>query len=262
MAPHRLTLCLATLAACSFDASVPDIAGEAADAGRVDAGFASLGPIALYELDEGAGSNIRDTSGVDPPVDLFIANEANITWLDGTLQINQRAIIKTPERAAKIASACADSGESSIEVWETPANTTQGGAARIVSLGGDDANHNFMIGTQALEFRARFRTTETDADGGPELIVANTVVADLTHVVLTQASTGHRRLYVNGVLVGEDAMFAGTTGSWDDSFDLAFGNEVNDLGTRFWLGQLHRVAVFCRSFSGQQVYDRFLTGHD
>jgi hypothetical protein len=255
----RLIACVGlAVAACSFDTT----GSVGLDGSDRDAAPMAVQAVALYELDEGAGSNVRDSSGIEPVVDLFIADESTVVWVDGALEVTARAIIKSTDPATKIANASVASGESSVEVWATPANTSQVGPARVISLGLDETAHNFMIGAQGAEYRARFHTTETDGDGSPELIANNVVTTGLTHLVLTQASTGHRRLYVDGVLVVEDDDLAGTTTSWDNTAVLAFANEVNNAGTRFWQGRLHRVAIFAAAFSGQDVFERFLAGPD
>ncbi len=56
-----------------------------------------------------------------------------------------------------------------IEAWVKPANTTQSGPARIVTLSRDPGSRNFTLGQKAGAYEVRFRTTSTSANGEPAL---------------------------------------------------------------------------------------------
>ena len=56
-----------------------------------------------------------------------------------------------------------------IEAWIKPANTTQAGPARIVTLSKDPSSRNFTLGQKAGVYEVRFRTTTTSPNGEPSL---------------------------------------------------------------------------------------------
>jgi len=56
-----------------------------------------------------------------------------------------------------------------IEAWIKPANSTQAGPARIVTLSKDTGGRNFTLGQKAGVYEVRFRTTTTSANGEPAL---------------------------------------------------------------------------------------------
>ncbi|MEZ5257339.1 MAG: LamG-like jellyroll fold domain-containing protein [Ilumatobacteraceae bacterium] len=49
--------------------------------------------VALYTFDEGSGSKVTDVSGNGTPMDLTIANPANVSWAPGSLTVNTATVI-------------------------------------------------------------------------------------------------------------------------------------------------------------------------
>ena len=56
-----------------------------------------------------------------------------------------------------------------LEAWVTPANTTQSGPARIVTLSATPQTRNFTLGQDGPAYNVRLRTTATDDNGNPSL---------------------------------------------------------------------------------------------
>jgi len=56
-----------------------------------------------------------------------------------------------------------------IEVWIKPANTTQAGPARIVTVSKDPGQRNFTLGQKGSAYEVRLRTTSTSPNGEPSL---------------------------------------------------------------------------------------------
>lgn len=71
--------------------------------------------------------------------------------------------------ADRIVQGLGRSGELTLEAWVKPANTTQAGPARIVTLSADPSRRNFTLGQAADDFEVRFRTNTTSANGEPSL---------------------------------------------------------------------------------------------
>lgn len=222
--------------------------------GRVNSGL-----VTLYEFNEGAGSTVTDSSGVGAPLDLNIADAGAVTWLPGALSVDSLTTITSGGPASKVNNALTSSGEVTIEAWIKPANSTQTGPARIVTISGTTLSRNLTLGQDRLEYDARFRTTTTSLNGEPSTRAsAGPSAAELTHVVFTRTSTG-TEIYINGVLVGNGNP-GGTLTNWDSSFRLALANELtNDRG---WIGELHLVAIYDRALTEGEVVLNYVLGEN
>src|SRR5690606_38543595 len=119
------------------------------------------------------------------------------------------------------------SGELTIEAWITSRSVQQSGPARIVTLSKDSGSRNFTLGQNNDRFEVRLRTTASDGNGQPALTSpAQYVTTARTHVVFTFDHEGTGRLFVNGEFVSDHAL-GGDFSNWDDSFQLALGNELS-----------------------------------
>jgi hypothetical protein len=78
-------------------------------------------------------------------------------------------LIASSKPATKVSEAVKQSGAISIEAWITPANTTQAGPARIVTISRDPGVRNITVGQKAGAYEVRLRTTATSANGEPAL---------------------------------------------------------------------------------------------
>jgi hypothetical protein len=229
--------------------------GSGGEGGRVDDGL-----ILFYAFDEGSGSTVTDQSDVLPKHDLTIADPGNVAWSTDHLAINTATALSTAGAATKVISRAQASGELSVEAWITPANATQGGPARIISMSTNGGVRNFMLGQEAGTYAARFRAEgQADGDNGNPTIftTAGTAAASLTHVVHTHDASGAEVLYVNGV---EDETFTRTGGlsQWDATYPIVVANEgTND---RAWLGELHLIAVYDRALSAAEIEQNFTAG--
>ncbi len=213
----------------------------------------------LYAFDEGEGTVVHDRSGVGTELSLSLESEAAVTWIpDGGLAINAPTIMSSMDPAGGVASAAMASNEITVEAWIKPANITQDGPARIVSLSVDFNYRNFQLAQTAEIFDVRLRTTETTENGRPSLATPlGSLTADLTHVVYTRAASGMARTYVGGEsVVGR--IVPGTFSNWDEGYRLALGDEL--IGSRPWLGEYHLVAVYSRALSADEVGQNFRVG--
>jgi hypothetical protein len=225
--------------------------------GRVD-----LGLLALYPFDEGTGNTVTDQSGVTPALDLVIADPASVTWGPGTLTLDASTVVQSAAAAGKIANACRASDELTVEAWVAPANTTQEGPSRIVTMSIDSAQRNFTLGQEGDAFILRVRSTAAGDNGEPLAHTpAGDVVTSLTHLVATRSADGARRMYVDGTLRTQNRV-EGDFSTWDATWNFGLGNELNPAVDRTWLGTFHLVAVYCRALSGPEVAQNFFAGPD
>lgn len=226
------------------DAAPPDAIARVAD-----------GLVVYYPFDEGSGATVTDRSGVGVPLDLSIDDPDAVAWGVGVLAVAAPTLIRSPGPATKIVEACLVTSEITLEAWVRPANVTQGGPARLVTLSVDTSNRNFQLG-QELDayYQARLRTTlSTSANGSPFLATpegAGDVRPELTHLVFTRDAAGQRRIYVDNVLRAADT-FGGDFSTWETSWSMALANE--HTFDRTWLGEYHLVAIYSRALSAEEV---------
>jgi hypothetical protein len=224
--------------------------------------------VALYTFEEGGGGMVGDTSGVGPPLNLFIFGlPSDITWITdvnngGGLSINN-AIITSPGPATKIIGAGKINNAITIEAWIVPSITsTNPNGGRIVSISGDVSNRNVTLNQVDAEYSARIRTLLTDNDGNPPLNSTGTALAaaELTHVVFTRAADGTSTLYVkrSGLDVSFTQTTTGILANWDDSYPLIFGNESSL--NRSWQGTYYLVAIYGRALTAGEVLQNFNAG--
>jgi hypothetical protein len=207
--------------------------------------------VALYTLEEGTGTTVNDVSGMGRPLNLRVSDTGAAMWAPGGLAIRSRAAVESADPATKIAEACRKSNEITIEAWIKPANTRQGGPARIVSLSADPYKRNFTLGQQQGNYDVRLRTTTTGENGmRPSLSSRGGVQAKLSHVVYTRDASGAATLYVDGAVRGSGKI-AGELSNWDGGFRLALANELTH--DRPWLGQFHLVALYSRALKPSEV---------
>jgi len=126
--------------------------------------------LVLYDFREGSGQIIKDRANKSDPLNLRIENSSAVQWLStGGLAVRSPVLIASQGPAAKINNTVRKSSAMTIEAWVKPANTTQTGPARIVTVSRDPGSRNFTLGQKASAYEVRFRTTATSANGEPAL---------------------------------------------------------------------------------------------
>ncbi|MEM7474072.1 MAG: DUF1592 domain-containing protein [Planctomycetota bacterium] len=235
-------------------------AQETAATDRFGSDRVSKGIVALYDFNGQEEGWIRDRSGFGSPVDLRIGNRDAIRREAGKLIIRGNAKIVSNKPAQKISSAVVRSGEITVEAWLQPANTTQDGPARVLSLSSDSTHRNVTLGQDKTKWDVRLRSSSTSDNGIPSIStkerVANT---ELAHVACTRDRAGNVKIYVNGeqVTAGKTK---GNLQNWNKTFRLTFGDEVS--GGRQWRGTMHLVAIFNRALSVKEVEQNFAAGEE
>ncbi len=232
-------------------------AGTATDA-SADAplGRVTDGLLLLYTFDEGSGDKVKDTSGAGAAFDLTIKDPGKVTWGAGSLSVDAETRIENSSDPKKVIDACKASAAVTLEVWVTPAQASQGSYARILSNSKDANARNFALMQMDATYGSRLRTKDNDT-GTPELQTGSLVQAKLTHVALTRAPGGNARLWVDGAPAATGNQ-GGDFSTWNAGYGLIVANEFNH--SRSWLGELHLIAVYCRSLSGAEVQQNFVAG--
>jgi len=216
--------------------------------------------IALWEFKTGSGSTAFDTSGVEPAINLNLTGE--VSWFGGWgITINDGKAQGSTSASKKLHDLVKATGEYSIEAWVVPSNVTQE-MARIVSYSAGNTARNFTLQQTLYDYDFLHRSTETSANGDPQLSTpaADEVLqATLQHVVATYSPTEGRKIFVNGVEVTQpDPVPTGSLTDWQDTFAFVIGNEAS--GDGLWQGTFRLVAVHNRALAEEQILQNFDVG--
>lgn len=226
--------------------------------GRVEAGL-----LALYTFDEGAGAIVHAVSG-DSGLDLVIDNPAAVRWGEGGLVVETPASIGSAGPVTGLVDAIRAGESLTVEAWIRPANLTQVGPARILTISSDTAHRNLTLGQGLWGDRpsdvldVRLRTSETDTNGQPSLTTSPGWLAErLTHVVYTRSTDGQATIYLDGIPQATAAI-GGSLAGWDSTYRLLLANEAT--GDRPWLGEYRLVAIYGRALSPAEVAQNHAAG--
>jgi hypothetical protein len=246
----RAALYVVALAGATVVAS---IAAAQDNARRVDRGL-----LVLYDFEEGEGRTVHDRSGVGEPLDLEIDKAGGVRWEQGALVVESSVSIASANPAKKLIDAVKRSNAISIEAWLKPANTSQTGPARIVSLSASPNARNFTLGQDKDFYDFRLRATGTSTNGLPSTSSpGKSLTTRLTHVVYTRDAAGNAVMYVDGKQVAGQKI-NGRFNNWDAGHRLALANELTN--DRPWLGELHLAAIYDRALSRDEVGRNFAAG--
>ena len=242
-----------------FDVSLLSDEDQAYIRDRASSGTrAAEGLLALYDFGLNEGSIVKDVSGVEPALDLQIANNKAVKRVKGSLEVRGQTMIKSIKVPTKIIKAIKDTGQLTVEAWVRPANLKQAGPARILTISKDTSNRNFTLGQDGHRYDLRLRTSKTSLNGLPSLASpANGVTTQLTHLAYLRERSGKARFYVNGKQVAEKTV-AGDLKDWNGNYRLALGNEFSN--NRAWLGTYHLLAIYGRALTVQEVKMHFEGG--
>lgn len=218
----------------------------------------------LYDFSAGWGNTVADVSGVGSALDLTIQNTAAVQWANQGLIIKSPTTITSSGPATKVINACKSSDEITIEAWVTPATTNQGGPSRIVSISADPNNRNTTLaqglkpGEPTTLYNVRLRTSNSNDNGIPSLSsAANSLQAQLTHVVFTRDQSGNAILYINGQERAVDRL-TGSFNNWAANYPLLLANERT--GDRPWLGTYTLAAIYSRALTSGEVQHNYNAG--
>jgi len=233
------------------EAGLPLLAVPTDSGGRVRDGL-----VVFYPFIEDGGTRVTDQSGIDPSVDLTIADPTAVTWGKRLLRIHQPTTILTQSSNTDLIAKLRAGDGLTIETWLTPADAEQHGPAAIVSLGSDIAARNFTLAQGAAEgegsrYNARIRTSRTGGDAEPAFLTPpGAAQAELTHLVFTRAGDGTVKFYIDGELRNQDQR-TGDDSNW--ATDAPFGLANEATGNRPWLGELRLVAIYNRPLTEQEI---------
>lgn len=223
---------------------------------------------ALYTFNTGKDRIIYDVSGSTAPLNLTAPEDNDLKWQVGSggLEILDTAASSTS--ANHLTEVLKKNNTITLEAWLIPASDNAPGLRRILTLSSGRAERNFMLAQTGKTFQAGLRTTYkfvTDANADLRPISDDGAIQsnELIHVALTRAKTNDAKLYINGKLVKERSIM-GNFSHWDNTFQLALGNELGQDGeadTR-WQGVYRLVAIYDRTLSAEEILQNFDFGPD
>jgi hypothetical protein len=191
---------------------------------------------------------------VDLPLDLNIADPRAVTWTDEGLAIQSPTLLSADVPPARLFDAVGSSNALTLEAWITPADASQDGPARILTLSANGSNRNVTLGQDGNTVDLRLRTTRSDRNGLPSVSTpAGSLGTRPVLIVATFESSGKARIFLDGEPVA-DRDFGGDLSNWDRGFQLALGNELTR--DRPWIGTLHRVSIYDRALSAEEIQAR------
>ncbi|MGB5440741.1 MAG: LamG-like jellyroll fold domain-containing protein, partial [Gammaproteobacteria bacterium] len=213
--------------------------------------------VSFYPFAERTGNVVHDLSGSASPMDLTISGSVN--WYGaGNGMVMNGGRVGTEGPATDLINALRASNTSTFEIWVEPANITQAGPARMISVGGDTTNQNFMLGQIGDDVEARLLHTGKQSQNDPGLATNNGVLdASLVHLVHTYDGS-EERLYINGVQQSQTIAAAGGYGNWDMSQLFSIGNEATS--NQPYNGIIRLVAVYDRPLDTAEIQQNFASG--
>jgi hypothetical protein len=209
----------------------------------------------LYTFYEGSGTLVHDVSGVGTAYNLTIGSASAVTWLPGALSLNSPVLVQNAATATKVINACKTSNEVTMEAWVAPDNTTQTGPAAIATIAQNTTKRDVTLGQSGTAYNGQLKTSTTGNDG-TQTSTGAVATTGLTHVVYTRSSAGAVRIYVNGTQVAT-ATLTGNLSGWTN-YNLALGGEPN--GARYWVGDMHLVAIYSRALTAAEARQNWLAG--
>ncbi|WP_197455682.1 DUF1592 domain-containing protein [Stieleria neptunia] len=216
------------------------------------------GLLVRYDFSEDDGQTIVDRGGVGKPLNLVIDRSSRVRRSGGALVVESSSSIASTEPATKIIAAVKKSNAISVEAWLKPANRSQAGPARIVSISADTSNRNLTLGQDKDLYDVRLRATGSDNNGLPSTSSPKrSLQTRLTHVVFTRDARGKALIYLDGKRVASKTV-KGNFRNWDNRQRLFLANEATK--DRPWLGELHRVAIYDRALTDKDVQQNFAAG--
>jgi hypothetical protein len=222
----------------------------------------------LYTFEDFEGGRVRDVSGSETPLDLVAPSSSSVTRVDGGLWIQTPGILYAG--VCHLTEAVKASNAITIEAWIKPpeCNVSESNPPlrRILTLSNGPAGRNFILAQRGHAYHAGLRTTDdcvTDVNASLRSLEEDIGDLSLTHVVFRRDADGNATLYRNAISVSSRTI-SGNFSQWDDSFQLALGNEFSSNGgyDRAWSGEYHLVAIYDRALSLAEVKQNFDFGAD
>jgi hypothetical protein len=210
------------------------------------------GLVSYYPMVMGRGTTVYDVAGATN-----LSLTGDVSWIPGTNGL-QFTTGRAGAAGLNIITALKQTNAYSIETWIIPANITQTGPARIITISQDPTYQNLLLGQHfdnlSLRLGKKTGGTSNYTTGSP-------LSTTLTHIIYTFNGTD-LKVYVNKVLAG--TFLASSTGSpyvladlWRDTDIFSLGNENNPSNVpeddRPFAGTIKLAAVYNRVLTQAEI---------
>ncbi len=233
------------------EAATPRV--DAAEVSPIE-GRVNDGLVVLYDFSEGSGNVIRDISDVQTPLDLTILDPGKIQWLpesNGVRFSGGGTAIRSRAAATKIYEALTATNRFTLEVWLAPADLTQEGPVRVVTMSDGTREHqvNVHLGQQASQVSFRL---STNCEYRHQTFVSQVFTDTLGPRHLAATYNGAiMRMFVDGVAKEQTGVLQGDFSIWNPSYPLSIGNELTL--DRSYRGDIFLVAIYDRVLTEAEV---------
>ena len=217
----------------------------------------SNGEMVLYTFQEESNQILNLKDFTDPI--LVLENENDVLFESNSMSLSNSNVAMSFQPATAVNESIINSQAFTVEAWIQPANNTQNGPARIITLSNGTSNRNLTLGQDGDKFILRTRTSNTTSNGMPNFDTpsGSVTAGQLQHVVATRDASGNEKIYINGELVAQQVR-SGDLNNWDPNYKLALGNEIG--AERPWLGAFHLVALYDEALSDAEVLGNYNAG--
>jgi hypothetical protein len=219
---------------------------------------------ALYSFDEGAGTEIHDSSWASSPLDLHVDKVEAIEWTTDGLVVRDTTHVLSTLPATKIVSAAQATNELTLEAWVRQMSGSQNHTQAIATLATEDGKSSTVAlrqqtsdHDQSIRYEVRMRTSSTSSKGASLKTPEITFQTDLAHIVYTRDALGTTRLYVNRLKQTERTV-AGDFTEWDAMARLVLANDP--AGKQPWLGEYQQLAIYNRALCPFEISRQFEAG--
>ncbi|PID59212.1 MAG: hypothetical protein CR986_06965 [Ignavibacteriae bacterium] len=212
------------------------------------------GEITSYTFEEKSGSVIYDKANTSFPLKLRIYTPYAVDWSNTSLEIVQGANIISNRYAENVINKCKATNELTVEMWIIPANNTQTGPARIVTLSENASNRDFGIFQDGSEYIFRLRTTNTDNNGESSTASFTSQQDSLLHIACTRSNNGGTKIFINGI-EKKNSSIIGDFSNWASNYYLSLANEIVD--SKPWLGKFYLFSIYNRALSSNEIMHNY-----
>ncbi len=193
--------------------------------------------------DRMSGMNLSLTSGSD---------NSGYSWTGNALVITSQNV-SFGTSGATLTGAIQSSEAITISAWIKPANTSQSGPGRIVTLSWDGNKRNFTLGQNGGKWQVRFRRDANDDNGMERMVEQSGVSTQATHVVFTYAY-GTGTLYINGAAAQSRSDYGNINfDHWDSSYWFGIGHERGNNSNRHFMGTYYDLQIFTQALTADEV---------
>jgi hypothetical protein len=209
--------------------------------------------VALYELEENAGSTVNDSMPL--PYPLNVATLASVAWHPHYIEIKDFTRIASGANFDKLLAACKPTNEVTVEAWVryVAIDTSGSNYGRLLSLGSGDTTRDLAMGSIDMK---QWWFSMANADDA----IADGLSSVLAHTVLVRTNDSKNTVhgFVNGVEVASKESTLEPKNM--KPYVLTLGNTA--FGDRGVKADVHLVAFYSRALTVGEIMQNFQAGPD